>query len=451
MLQRIREKVGDSAVTVNPDKLQEYSRDAGTCAALPEVVVEPVESDQVQALMRLAREHRFAVTPRGQGTGLTGAAVPVAGGVLLSLLRMNRILSVDERNLLAIVEPGVINVDLKRAAREKGLFYPPDPASHDTSTLGGNAATNAGGPSCIKYGTTRDYVLGLEVVLANGEKIQTGVQTRKGVVGYDLTHLMVGSEGTLGIITRLMMKLLPHPPALSTLVSVFPDLSSAMRAVTAILNGGYIPCALEFMDRHCMELVGDLLPFGNGKGVGAFLMVEADGHPDVLNGEMEGMGMLCLDYGAMDVFMAPDSAKRAQMWGVRKEVSLRIESSFPLYIAEDVVVPIAAIAQFVEGLPELERRFGFKIFSFGHAGDGNIHLNITREVKGSEESVEEGLRVILQRVLSMGGTISGEHGIGLEKKRFLGMELSSESIRLQKAVKDVFDPMHLLNPGKIFP
>ncbi len=446
----IRNAVGDGFVLTGEEKLEPFGRDATELFRLPELVVEAVSVDQVQALLRLANGYRFPVTPRGLGTGLTGGSVPICGGVVLSLARMNRILSIDPRNMVAVVEPGVVNLDLKKAAESKGLFYPPDPASLDTCSIGGNAASNAGGPSAVKYGTTRDYVLGLEVVLPSGRVIMTGVQTRKGVVGYDLAHLIVGSEGTLGVITKLILKLIPHPPAVSTLVAFFPDLPSGMEAVTAILTSGHTPCAMEFMDRHCLELVGDLLAFEGTDEAGAFLLLETDGAPAIIQREIEALGEICLEYGALDVLLAPDSYKRTKMWEVRKEVSLRIEQHSPLYIPEDVVVPIGRIAEFVNGLPDFEKHYGMRIYSFGHAGDGNIHLNITATDREAAPRLEEGVFAILKQVLSLGGTISGEHGIGVAKKRFLPLEISPESIRLQKEIKKIFDPLHILNPGKIF-
>jgi D-lactate dehydrogenase (cytochrome) len=447
---RIREAVGETAVVLEPEKLVPFARDATEYYCLPELVVEATSAEQIQALLRLANEYRFPVTPRGLGTGLTGGSVPVHGGVVLSLSKMNRILSIDPHNLISVVEPGVVNLDLKKAARARGLFYPPDPASLDTCSIGGNAATNAGGPACVKYGTTRDYILGLQAVLPSGEIIRTGVQTRKGVVGYDLTRLIVGSEGTLGVITELTLKLIPHPPAVTTLVALFPDLVSAMRGVSSILVRGFVPCAMEIMDRHCLDLIGDLLPFEGVEEAGAFLLVESDGVSEVIEKQIEQIGAICMECDAVNVLMAPDSHKRAQMWRVRKEVSLRIEHSTPLYVPEDVVVPIGRIAEFVESLPEFEERHGIRIYSFGHAGDGNIHLNITAESRIAAERVEQGVGEILKRVTDMGGTLSGEHGIGIAKSRFLPLELSAESIRLQRGIKRLFDPQLILNPGKIF-
>ncbi|MBN2124628.1 MAG: FAD-binding protein, partial [Deltaproteobacteria bacterium] len=340
ILERIRDAVGAGRVILDPERLEEFGKDSSEERGRPEAVVVAESPERIQALLRLANEHRFPVTPRGSGTGLAGGAVPAHGGVLLSLARMNRILSIDGENLIAVVEPGVINQDLKNAVRAQGLFYPPDPASLDTSSIGGNAATNAGGPSCVKYGTTRDYILGLEAVLPTGECIRAGVQTRKGVVGYDLVHLLVGSEGTLGVITRLILKLIPLPKALTTLVALFPRLPLAMEAVTAILSGGHTPCALEFMDRKCLDLVGDLLPFEDVRMADAFLLVEADGAPQSIEREIEAMGRICMERGALNVFLAPDSARRARMWEIRRQVSLRIEEHSPIYVPEDVVVPI---------------------------------------------------------------------------------------------------------------
>lgn len=447
----IRDQIGEAAVIADPEKLVAYGKDGTVAAfAMPELVVEAKTAGQVQSLLRLANRHRFPVIPRGLGTGLAGGAVPIRGGVVLSLAGMNRIVAIEPENMVAVVEPGVLNKDFKEAVRACGLYYPPDPASYDTCSLGGNAATNAGGPSCVKYGVTRDYILGLEAVLPSGELIRTGVRTRKGVVGYDLTRLLVGSEGTLGVITGLTLRLIPHPPAVTTLVALFSGLRQAMEAVRAVLMKGHIPCAAEFLDRRCLELVGDMLPFPGAREAGALLLIEADGAPDVISREIEAIGMICSDGGAGQVLMAPDARRREQVWEVRRAVSLRIEEKYPVDLHEDVVVPLGRIADFVAGLPELERRHGMKIYSFGHAGDGNIHLNITADRPEDRERVEGGIEEILTRVLALGGTISGEHGIGYLKKTFLPLELSPQSMEIQRAIKMIFDPANILNPGKIF-
>jgi len=447
----IENAVAPARVTRQKDAMQEFGKDSGEIEHLPEMVVEATKTAQVQGLLRLANRHHFPVTPRGTGTGLAGGSVPSAGGVLLSLAGMNRIISIEEDNLVAVVEPGVINLDLKNAARQKGLFYPPDPVSLDTSSVGGNAATNAGGPSCIKYGTTRDYILGMEAVLPSGDVIEAGVRTRKGVVGYDMVHLIAGSEGTLGIITRLILNLIPHPRAVNTMVAIFPTIIHAMNSINATLTAGHVPCAMEFMDRKCLDLVGDLLPFEGLETADTFLLVEIDGRPDTLADELEEIGMLLMENGAINVLMAPDSKKRKRMWDIRREVSLRIEEKSPVWIPEDIVVPIGKIAALVACLPEFEQRYEIKIYSFGHAGDGNIHLNVTAGDSSRKEAVEGGIQEILRTVISMGGTISGEHGIGMVKKELLGLELSEENIRIQEGIKRLFDPNMILNPGKIFP
>ena len=450
ILSAIKEAVGPGAVVLDPEKLIEFGKDATEDSCTPDLVVEATSARQIQALLRLANRHGFPVTPRGLGTGLAGGSVPLFGGVLLSLAKMNHILAIEQDNLIAVVEPGVITLDLQNAVKEKDLFYPPDPASLDTCSIGGNAATNAGGPACVKYGTTRDYVLGLEAVLPSGEIIEVGVRTRKGVVGYDLRHLLLGSEGTLGVITKLILKLIPLPQAITTMVAFFPKLTSAMEAVTAMLIRGHVPCAAEFLDDRCLEITKDLLPFEEAQLAKAMLIIETDGIQDVIEGQMEAIGQICMECGATDAIMAPDSLKRARVWEIRRAVSLRIEERFPLFLHEDVVVPIGKIAELVGGLRELEGMYGMNVYSYGHAGDGNIHVNITAEDRKNMARIEDGIRDLLRRVLSMGGTISGEHGIGIAKKRFLPMELSPESIRIQKAIKEIFDPLQILNPGKIF-
>jgi len=352
--------------------------------------------------------------------------------------------------MIAVVEPGVPNLTLKNAVRQYGLCYPPDPASNDTCSIGGNAATNAGGPACVKYGTTRDYVLGLEAVLPSGELVEAGVRTRKGVVGYDLTRLLVGSEGTLGVITKLILRLIPHPADVTTLVALFPKLSPAMETITTILMCGHMPATLEFMDARCLDLAGDILPFEAVREAGAMLLIESDGAPEAIRREIEAIRTLCLEGGASDALVATDAEKRKQMWDVRRAISLRIEEAYPLDIQEDIVVPIGRIAEFVECLPEFEAAYGGKIYAFGHSGDGNIHLSVTAGSLDARPQAEEVVRKIIERVVSMGGTMSGEHGVGIAKQPFLPIELSAESMRLQREIKLLFDPNLILNPGKLF-
>lgn len=449
VLDRIGAAVGAGALVDDAKVLDEASRDTSTLAGRPEVVVRATDAEQISALLKLANEIGFAVTPRGTGTGLAGGAVPACGGVVLALAGMDRILSVDERNLVAVVEPGVIVKDLQDAARAKGLCYPPDPASLGTASIGGTAATNAGGPACVKYGVTKHYVLGLEAVLPTGEIVRAGTATRKGVVGYDLAQLLVGSEGTLGVITKLWLKLIPAPEATFTQVAVFDDLGRAMDCVSAIMAGGVLPSAVEFLDSRCLYLVGDLLPFGDLPDDAALLLMETDGAREAARAEMERVSQICRDQGALHLLPAMDADRRDELWDVRRQVSLRIHDSAPIYLPEDVVLPLARIAEFVGALPGLERRHGLTIYAFGHSGDGNIHINITA-AEGREAPAEACAEELLRLVIEMGGTMSGEHGIGLAKKQFLPLELAEPSMRVQRAIKEAFDPNLVLNPGKLF-
>jgi D-lactate dehydrogenase (cytochrome) len=448
---RIIRELGDECIVWNPEEAGTYARDASELCYIPELVLRVTETQQIRQLMHLANEYRFPVTPRGGGSGLAGGCLPVRGGVVLSLENMNRILSVHTEDLVAEVQPGTITKVLRDAARSKGLFFPPDPAGMEQSTIGGNVATNAGGPSCLKYGTTKDYVLGLEVVLPNGKLIKTGTRTRKGVVGYDLTQLFTGSEGTLGIISGLILKLIPFPEAVAGTSAVFNDLPLAMRAVTKILTSGHLPSAIEFLDARCLSLVNDLFPFKVPGEKSTLLIIEVDGAPDQIRHEIDVIGKICEDVGATHLLPAPDDEERERIWEMRRQVSLRIHENSALYIPEDVAVPLGKIPALVAELPKFEAEYDLEIYAFGHAGDGNIHLNITAQSRDNMTRVEKGVQTILARVIQMGGTISGEHGIGEAKKRYLPMELSAESIRLQTEIKNVFDPNMILNPGKIFP
>lgn len=427
-----------------------YDRDSSSYMATPDMVVFPRSVADVQGIMTLANEHRFAVIPRGGGTGTSGGCIALEGGVILSLERMNRIISIDTENLVAVVEPGVITQTLRDAAAAVGLFYPPDPAGMDTSTIGGNVATNAGGPACVKYGVTRDYVLGVEAVTPTGAHIRAGVQTRKGVVGYDMAHLLCGSEGTLGIITQMTLKLIPLPAATVGLAAVFPSMAHCMRTVTSILTSGHLPSALEFLDHKCLSLVGDELPFSVPGATASLLILELDGVASQITTEIEAIKAICTAEGATHLMPGGTVQERERIWSVRRQTSSRIREHAPITISEDIAVPIGRIAPFIETVPAFEEAYGLDIFCFGHAGDGNIHLIVTAPERSEVHRVDDGIRAIVRQVLDMGGTLSGEHGIGEAKKHLLPMELSAESIRLQRSIKHVFDPANVLNPGKVF-
>lgn len=424
--------------------------DDSCITARPEAVFFPQTADEITRLMRLADQYGFPVTPRGAGTGLSGGCVAADGGVVVATTAMDRILAVDTANLVAVVQPGVITHTLREAAAAKGLFYPPDPASLTTCTVGGNAATNAGGPACVKYGVTRDYVLGLTAVLPDGEILRTGVATRKGVVGYDLAGLFVGSEGTLGVITELTVKLIAHPRSVRAVAAIFPDARTAVGTVSRLMTSGLAPSAVEFMDRACLHLVREMLPLALPEGDPALLLLEVDGDPDTAGRDIDRVAAICRDQRALAVLPADDAARREQLWDIRRQTSTRIHESAPVYFSEDVVVPIARIPDLIAALPDLGQRFGLTVYAFGHAGDGNIHVNITGE-DGSMPRCHELARALIGVVLGLGGTMSGEHGVGLAKKPFIDMELSSRSLELQRGLKTLFDPRRIMNPGKVLP
>lgn len=433
----------------DPDLLESYSRDGSAAFGIPEVVVRPHSVAQIIRLVELAGRYEFPITPRGMGTGLAGGAVPVKGGVVVSFEKMNRILELDEDNFMVRVEPGIINGEVKREAEKRGLFYPPDPASFETSSIGGNVATNAGGPRCVKYGTTRDYVLSLDVVLPSGDFIKTGACTRKSAVGYDLTRLITGSEGTLAIITAVTLRLVPLPFSPDTILASAPDLESAMHTVSRILSSRILPSVVEFMDNRCLALVKDSLP-SDLDPEGVALLVEFDDPPELRQRLFERLLEIFEKNGITGVVVATDSVKRSRLWELRRKISLTIENSHEVYIPEDVVVPVSSIAAFVRELPFFEKEYGFTIYAFGHAGDGNIHLNITASSRIEKGRIEAGIKHILKRVLEFGGSISGEHGIGCVKRDYIGLEVSGRSLELQKGLKRLFDPRNILNPGKIF-
>ncbi|QLA15667.1 FAD-binding oxidoreductase [Desulfolutivibrio sulfoxidireducens] len=429
------------------------AKDASGLTRHPEAVLTPRGVEEIQAILRLARRHGFPVTPRGAGTGLAGGALAAHGGVVLDLSAMNRILAMDAANMVAVVEPGVVTMTIRDAARKAGLFYPPDPASLDKSTIGGNAATNAGGPACVKYGVTRDYVLGLEAVLPSGEVLAAGTATRKGVVGYDLTKLLVGSEGTLGVITKLILKLIPHPRATRTALALFPDPERAVAAVGAVMTSGITPSCVELMDHRCLALVAADLPFPPPGGRASLLLIETDGDEAAAASDMAHVVAVCRKMAAREVLPAGDEAARERLWLARRSISLRVHESAALYVSEDVAVPLARIPELLVAVEKLERDHGLAVYAFGHAGDGNIHLNLTADRIEADTAGRMAALVtrVLETVLDLGGTISGEHGLGLAKRRFAPMELSKESLALQRGIKGLFDPGLILNPGKIFP
>ena len=431
-----------------------YGADALKRGRRPDAVVLPADTKEVAAVVGLCARHRVPIVPRGAGTGYTGGAVPTQGGIVLSLERMNRILEIDEANLIAVVEPHVVTGDLQAAVERVGLFYPPDPASLKESVIAGNVAECAGGPRAFKYGTTKQYVLGLEVVLPTGEVIRTGGKVVKNVVGYDLTHLIVGSEGTLGVITQVVLRLVPKPPVQSTLRATFTDVESAVQAVINVIRARVVPAAVELIDGDSLEAVAQYLQVRSlaPQGTAAMLLLEVDGVPPAVEEEAGRVEEACRDAGATEVLRARDEEERQELWRVRRELSRSLKMITPLKYNHDVVVPKGRIPELFALVREIRDEFKLRIPCFGHAGDGNIHVNIMVDPNNEAEiaRAREAERRLFAGVVSLEGSISGEHGIGFAKAPFLGLELSPEAIALMKRVKHAFDPHDILNPGKIF-
>jgi glycolate oxidase len=453
LISNIESLCGAEYVFRQPEERFCYAYDATDLTAVPDLVVFPGRAEEIAEIVKLANEHRFPVVPRGAGTGRAGGSVPIQGGAVLVLTRMNRILEIDPDDLVAVVEPGVVTGRLKQAVEARGLYYPPDPGSADYCTIGGNAATGAGGAVAVQYGVTRDYVLGLTVVLPTGEIIDCGGRTMKGVVGYDLTRLFLGSEGTLGVIVKLLLRLVPKPASRQTLAAGFADLAAATRAVGLILKGGLTPTALEIMDRATLECVRQMLPFPVPAKVEALLLIALDGHPRDVADRAAKMARLCREGGARPLIRAKDAAEAERLWQARRAISPATFKVKPHKIAEDVAVPLSAIPHLVAGAQEISQRRGLPILCFGHAGDGNIHVNIMydRAEAPQRQAAHQAVEDLFALVRSLHGTLSGEHGVGLAKAPYLGLELSPAAIALQQRLKRAFDPNNIMNPGKIFP
>lgn len=448
---RLREILGDR-FRESPEERLCYSYDATGREYLPDAVVFPTTAGEVRQIVLLANERRFPVVPRGAGSGFSGGCLPVRGGVVVSTERMDRILSIDPVNLLAVVEPGVVTETLKEEARRRSLFYPPDPASMKFGTIGGNIAECAGGMSAVKYGVTRDYVLGLEAVLGTGELVRTGVSTAKGVVGYDLTRLLVGSEGTLGIVTRATLRLLPLPAATATLLGLFPDNAAASRAVTGIVEARITPSAMELMDRSAIECVRRVVEIDLPEGTGCALLVEVDGAPSAVAAESDAVDAALRRHGAIEVRRAADGPGRERLWKLRRSISPALRKIAPVKLNEDIVVPRSELPGMMSFLSELAERERLTIVNFGHAGDGNIHVNVMISGTDPDERrrADAAVESIFRKTVEVGGTISGEHGVGIAKAPFFEMEVGPLGVSVMKRLKAAFDPNGVLNPGKIW-
>jgi len=439
-------------LTTETDK-QCYAYDATNMQYLPDAIVFPENEDQVSQILKLANDVEFPVVPRGAGSGLTGGALAVKGGLVVVMTRMNQIIHIDMDNLVADVQPGVVTGIFHQRVHHLGLFYPPDPSSSAYSTLGGNVAECAGGPSAVKYGVTRDYVLGLNVVIPGGAIIQTGVRTAKGVVGYDLTRLITGSEGTLGIITRITLRLLPKPKSAQTLTVFYPSMKYAAENVSAIIRNGLIPKTIEYLDHAALACMPADFPGGIPSEAKAMLIIEIDGIPEQIDTESSQIMDLAYQHKAISIKKAKTVTESNAIWKARKAISPALYKYAPDKINEDIVVPRSLIPEFVNKVDELRHATGLTMITFGHAGDGNIHFTVMLDKNNADTKKKADLVIesIFDYTLSLGGTLSGEHGIGISKAAYLEKEIDSQTLALMRQIKHAFDPKGILNPGKIFP
>lgn len=438
-------------VRTDADVLEQHSGDKWFAANLPAAVVVADSAATVSAAMRVASSHRVPVTVRGGGVGYVGGCVPARGGIVLAMSGMNRILEIHPGDGVAVVQPGVLTGDLQDAVKRQGWYYPPDPASLRECTVGGNVATNAGGPRCLKYGVTRSFVLGLEVVLADGTILRTGGRCHKNRQGFDLTGVFVGSEGMLGVVTEIIVRIIPHPPARALIGAIFPAFPDAAAAVQRILGSGYLPAALEITDKFTLRAARDYLGDGRLPAGDAHLLVETDGHPESVQSESRALADLLTRCGATGVVLAATEAEVEQLWTLRREFSYSLRATGLTKLNEDIVVPRSRLVDLVSFAEKLQETSGFPVACFGHAGDGNIHCNIMvpdMNDPAQAARADDALDRLFSFVLSIGGVISGEHGIGLAKKRWFRNAMPAAVLDSHRRLKAAFDPLGILNPGK---
>ena len=445
----LRTLVGENGFFTEPEDLASYSYDAFVREFMPDAVILPRSTQDVSLIMKVADREGVKIVARGAGTNLSGNSVARQGGMIMSFTRMNRILEIDIANRCAVVQPGVVNADLQKQVTKKGFFYPPDPASMPVCTIGGNVALNAGGPRAVKYGVTRDYVLGLEVVLADGEIIRTGGKTIKNVSGYDLTRLMVGSEGTLGIITEITLRLIPLPKARKTLLAVFSSVEEVAETVSAIVGAGIVPTTLELLDKVIIDLIRNVGGASFPLNAAGALLIEVDGDEDVLEKESLKIAEFCRDRGAVQVQAAKNEEESQKLWQARRSVGGAVYKACRSAVVEDAVVPVSELPRIIRAIGALSRKYNLKVGVNAHAGDGNLHPSIMTDVRNKEEMerVEKFIDEMYEHVIAMGGTLSGEHGIGIGKDKYMPLEFSTRAIDLMRGIKKVFDPKNILNPG----
>jgi D-lactate dehydrogenase len=450
---RLGELAGPGGLLTEPADCWPYGYDNSRRQALPQAVFFATGSEQVRELVRLCYGERINLIARGRGTGTTGATVPDRGGVVVSFERMNRILAIEPDDRLAVVEPGVTNEALQQAVGQRGFFWPPDPTSAAVCTVGGNLAHNSAGPRAVKYGTPRENTLGLRAITGDGREIRTGVRTTKGVVGLDLTRLLIGSEGTLGLITEATLRLTPLPEATRTLQAAYGDMHAAAAAVAAIMAQPVTPCALEFMDGAAISLVRDYAGLELPAEAGALLMIEVDGPAACIDQALDAVRAAATVTGLLECRAATTAAELARLWKARKSLSPALRKIAPKKINEDVAVPVSRMPAFLAQLQELGRQYRITIVNFGHAGNGNIHVNllVNPDDPAELERAEACLGAVFDRVLALGGTLSGEHGVGLAKRPYVDREIGPEALALMHGIRRQFDPAGILNPGKSLP
>jgi len=450
---QLKRIVGTENILTSKEDLAAYSYDASvTWAHTPDAVVLPTTAEQVSQILKLANENKISVTPRGGGTNVSGGSIPIKGGIVLCTTRMDRIIEINKANLNAIVEPGVVLQDFNIALAKQGLFFPPDPQSFLGCTMGGVVAENAGGPACLKYGVTKQYVLGLEVVLANGYIMKLGGLTPKNRTGYELVMLFTGSEGTLGVITGIILKLMPMPPASRTIMAVYDDVAIAGKAVSDILSSGVIPSKIEFLDNWLIRRIEVLMHLGLPTEANALLLLQTDGTQAAVEIEAQQIVDICKRSNAKEIRLAKDQAEADRFWKARSASFSAIFSAAHTVLGEDVAVPRDKIAQFVQSCGEISKKYDVLIVLSGHAGDGNLHPAILTDQRDKEHfgRALNAIDEIVETALALGGVLSGEHGVGLEKQRFLKKAMDPVAIEIMRKIKGMLDPNNILNPGKIW-
>ena len=448
----IERAVGSGSVIRDPSMLESYAQDESEVEpCMPEAVVRASTTADVSAVMKAAYANEVPVIPRGGGTGRVGGAVPVPGSIVLAFEKMNAVEGINKQELTTRVQPGLITGELKRITEEEGLYYPPDPNSWDSCAIGGNIAANAGGPRAFKYGVTREYVMGMDVVLADGTVLKLGRETKKGVTGYDLTALMVGSEGTLGIVTEATLRLIPKPESTVTALACFSSLDEVAPVVSSLMAQGQLPACIELLDEEAIRIVRPEAGLTIPDETKAMLLIELDGEEAKLEGDLERTGNVLFDLDALEVLVAQHSGERERLWASRRELSHSLKRQAANKLSEDVVVPRTKMAELLGHCAQLAEQHRLVVPTYGHAGDGNLHVNFLWDDPDEKVRVDAAIKSLFQRVIELRGTLSGEHGIGVLKAPYLSMEQSPALIALQQKIKDVFDPKHILNPGKIFP